>query len=139
MNLFISIIAVIASIFVLFKYFLSNVIPNIKKLITLLLNGKKTLGEIISVDQEKGLEGAVIFRASIKFLDNHGKEFSFLTQFQFMAKPPIGSNLRIIYDPENPEEASIYNLGTFLYPILNLFLLIFGCFLIIMAILKFEF
>lgn len=139
MNLFISIIVIIASIFILFKYLLSNVIPNIKTLFTLFFNGKKTLGEIISVDQEKGIEGSIIYRATIKFYDNHGEEFSFLTEFRFMAKPLIGSTLRIIYDPKNPKEASIFNLGTFLFPILNLLLLIFACFIIILTILKFEF
>jgi len=139
MNLFISILAVIVSFFILFKYFHSNLIPEIVTLFNLLLNGEKTLGEIISVDQEKGIDGSVIFRAAIKFYDNLGKEFSFLTQFQFMAKPLVGSTLRIIYDPKNPKEASIYNLGTFLFPILNLFSLVFASVIIIVAILKFEF
>ncbi|MEO1617718.1 MAG: DUF3592 domain-containing protein [Planctomycetota bacterium] len=75
----------------------------------LILFGRVAIGEVVGVRKSgEGRSSRPLLLPLVKF-DAEGEEFSFQEESGVWSAPKVGSSVSVIYEPRNPQSASIYS------------------------------
>jgi hypothetical protein len=106
------------------KFMFRPIWKTLKETIWLKRYGIKAKGTVVDFTEKIDLDNLKTFAPVIMFKDYLGNSRKFSSKIYRMEKPAIGKCFEVIYDKENPEFAEIKIIGTIIFSIFILLLLI---------------
>lgn len=123
-------------LFIVGKYFFSDLWSELYRRFQLLIHGKRTIGVVTNAFVSEDSDGTFSFGMDVSFNDQEGIERNFRPDARYSISPFIGRKVDVIYMPSNPDKAELFSYFMVIPPILSLFVIIIACSGIIRGLIK---